>query len=151
MYTLCTGVSAYQLKKCAYIHLFCAFSVYQWSLNGTVATNLKNPSNVWGIIALASVDLIFVFSTEFWRGKAYNFFLSTHILGFTLILPAVSHLIHTWCSAGCMECIYLKSFRLQIYYDELLSFMQLDIFSRQEHQISRFMNDNHSSYYISNR
>ena len=50
---------------------------------------LQEPQNVWGIVALACMDLIFFFSTPYWRERAYNFFLTTHVTGFILVLPAV--------------------------------------------------------------
>lgn len=65
------------------IHYF-----YVWSLTGTFQQNILRPSSIWGLITLICVDLIFFFSTSFWRQKAYNIFLVTHIIGFILILPA---------------------------------------------------------------
>lgn len=64
--------------------------VYVWSLTGTFQQNIRRPSSIWGLVALICVDLIFFFSTSFWRQKAYNIFLVTHIIGFILVLPAVS-------------------------------------------------------------
>lgn len=48
------------------------------------------PSNYWGLIALICADVLVLFSTRWMRDKAYNLFLSTHIISFILILPAVS-------------------------------------------------------------
>ncbi|KAF8960641.1 hypothetical protein BDZ97DRAFT_1940337 [Flammula alnicola] len=66
------------------IHYF-----YAWSLDGTFTTEIKTPAAIWGTIALICLDILFFFSTEYWRGKAYNIFLTTHIVGFILVLPAL--------------------------------------------------------------
>lgn len=87
IYILFIGVSSYSLRGST--HLTFTITVYKWSLDGTLSQSLKSPSNMWGLVALACIDLIFIFSTQYWRGKAYNLFLSTHILGFTLVLPAL--------------------------------------------------------------
>ena len=65
-------------------------SVYQWALDGVLLEKLKTPASHWGLIALICMDMLFFFSTEFWRKRAYNVFLTTHIVGFSLVLPAVS-------------------------------------------------------------
>jgi len=44
---------------------------------------------MWGMVTLVCLDMIFLFSTQAVRNKAYNFFLSTHIIGFIFVLPAV--------------------------------------------------------------
>ncbi|KAH9475842.1 Ferric reduction oxidase 6 [Psilocybe cubensis] len=49
----------------------------------------KDPSNTWGMVALVSVNTIFLFSVQSVRNSAYNLFLATHILGFILVLPAM--------------------------------------------------------------
>ncbi|KAF9479536.1 hypothetical protein BDN70DRAFT_688824 [Pholiota conissans] len=63
--------------------------LYSWSLNGTLAEEFKDPETIWGLIALLCIDIIFFFSTAYWRQKAYNIFLGSHILGFVLVLPAL--------------------------------------------------------------
>ncbi|PPR00684.1 hypothetical protein CVT24_000972 [Panaeolus cyanescens] len=70
----------------ANIHSFHFF--YSWSLAGTFAANLRRTPVRWGIIALICLDMIYFFSVEFVRNKSYNFFLSTHILGFIIVWPA---------------------------------------------------------------
>ena len=67
--------------------------VYSAALNGTTAQMLAQPHIIWGIVALVCVDMIFLFSTRYWRERAYNFFLTTHITGFILVLPAVCILL----------------------------------------------------------
>lgn len=64
--------------------------VYKWAYNGTMAINLAKKSNVWGVVCLSAVDFVYVFSTSLWRTKSYNFFLTTHFVGYTLLIPSVS-------------------------------------------------------------
>jgi hypothetical protein len=66
------------------IHYF-----YAWSISGTFTKAIKSPSNAWGLATLVCIDSIYFFSTEYFRQKAYNIFLSTHVLGFIIVLPAV--------------------------------------------------------------
>ncbi|KAF4609979.1 hypothetical protein D9613_010568 [Agrocybe pediades] len=70
----------------ANIHSFHFF--YQWSLAGTFKKSIASPQSMWGLVALICLDMIFLFSIQAVRSKAYNFFLSTHIVGFILVLPA---------------------------------------------------------------
>ena len=67
--------------------------VYQWSLQGTLKQSMKLPNAIWGTVALICFDMIVFFSTQYWRQKAYNLFLSTHIIGFIIVMPAVSLII----------------------------------------------------------
>ena len=67
--------------------------VYKAAIHGTTALILARPHIVWGIVALACFDMIFFFSTQYCRERAYNFFLTTHITGFILVLPAVCILL----------------------------------------------------------
>ena len=71
------------------------YIVYKRSIDGTIAHKFTLPSNYWGLIALICMDLLFFFSTEFWRKRSYNVFLATHIVGFCLLLPAVSYFFQT--------------------------------------------------------
>lgn len=63
--------------------------VYEWTDAGTFLTHINKPSNAWGLVALTCADTIFFFSTAVWRQKAYNIFLSTHIISFSVLLPAI--------------------------------------------------------------
>ena len=54
---------------------------------------MKLPNAIWGTVALICLDVIVFFSTQYWRQKAYNLFLSTHIIGFVIVMPAVSLII----------------------------------------------------------
>ncbi|KAF8908120.1 hypothetical protein CPB84DRAFT_1813372 [Gymnopilus junonius] len=62
---------------------------YKWILKGTFMEEIKSSVGITGMIALVSLDVIYLFSVEFVRNKAYNFFLTTHIIGFIIVLPAV--------------------------------------------------------------
>ncbi|KAF8154708.1 hypothetical protein B0H34DRAFT_717545 [Crassisporium funariophilum] len=61
---------------------------YQWSLDGTFKQSMKRSNSIWGLVALICIDMIFFFSTAYWRQRAYNLFLTTHIFGFIFVLPA---------------------------------------------------------------
>ncbi|KAF8811101.1 hypothetical protein BYT27DRAFT_7221556 [Phlegmacium glaucopus] len=90
----------YGYEKVNFIHRFAGrlvvlaanihalYHFYIWSLAGTAARRFAQPHIIWGTVALACLDLIFFFSTQYWRQRAYNLFLTTHIIGFMLILPA---------------------------------------------------------------
>lgn len=67
----------------------CYFIVYKWLIAGTFQASIKSPSNTWGLVGLVAFDLIFFCSTDWWRKNAYNFFITTHVVGFCLLFPAV--------------------------------------------------------------
>ncbi|THU97325.1 hypothetical protein K435DRAFT_754126 [Dendrothele bispora CBS 962.96] len=67
--------------------------IYRWTNQGTFTQNIARPTAYWGLIATICIDLIFFFSIDFWRGRAYNVFLVTHILGVILLFP--STYLHT--------------------------------------------------------
>ncbi|KAF5337828.1 hypothetical protein D9758_015706 [Tetrapyrgos nigripes] len=62
--------------------------IYRWTNEGTFVKNIARPNIYWGLIATICVDLLFFFSVEFWRNKAYNFFLATHIISVILLFPS---------------------------------------------------------------
>jgi ferric-chelate reductase len=45
---------------------------------------------IWGFVAVISLDLLYIFSIQFFRQRAYNFFYGSHVVFFILFLPAVS-------------------------------------------------------------
>ena len=51
--------------------------------------SMETYSAKWGFVGLLCVDCLAFFSSAFWRRKAYNVFLTTHTISFTLFLPAV--------------------------------------------------------------
>ncbi|KAJ8090405.1 hypothetical protein PM082_019003 [Marasmius tenuissimus] len=61
---------------------------YQWTILGILRDALKAPTAYWGLIALLCLDLLYFFSTPFWRNKAYRTFLSTHIFSMILLVPS---------------------------------------------------------------
>lgn len=63
--------------------------IYTWTDAGTFRTHIKLPANIWGLVALICVNTIVFFSTSIWRRQAYNVFLTTHVISFSLILPAI--------------------------------------------------------------
>ncbi|KAF5366283.1 hypothetical protein D9758_005694 [Tetrapyrgos nigripes] len=62
--------------------------LYKFLLASTFRESIAKPSNYWGLIATICMDCLFFFSTSFWRSKAYNIFLATHIPCAILVLPA---------------------------------------------------------------
>lgn len=50
---------------------------------------IDRPQTKWGIVALVCLDCMILFSTSYWRQRAYNVFIATHIFGIALLLPAV--------------------------------------------------------------
>ncbi|KAH7912892.1 hypothetical protein BJ138DRAFT_1082687 [Hygrophoropsis aurantiaca] len=87
-------------EKLNYIHRFAGLLIiiatnlhglgyiYQWTFSGTFSKYIIQPANIWALVALGCLDLIYFFSTSFWRQKAYNVFFSTHVIGFVIFLPA---------------------------------------------------------------
>lgn len=59
--------------------------VYEWSIAGDFQKKISSPSTIYGFITLLGVDLIVIFSTSFWRRKAYNVFVVTHVTGFIMV------------------------------------------------------------------
>ena len=71
------------------------FVVYRWTLLGTMSKEFKSTSNRWGLVTLTCMDVIFVFSRPIVRARAYNLFRMTHVVGYIIIIPAVSASTHT--------------------------------------------------------
>ncbi|KAI6044555.1 ferric reductase like transmembrane component-domain-containing protein [Pisolithus marmoratus] len=63
--------------------------IYEWASEGQLAAELKMPQRMWGLVALVALDIIYFFSTPFWRSKAYNIFFGSHIICFIIFLPTV--------------------------------------------------------------
>ncbi|KAJ4474404.1 hypothetical protein J3R30DRAFT_3707292 [Lentinula aciculospora] len=63
--------------------------IYKWCLASNFMEEIANPKCYWGLIGLICIDGLFLFSTEFVRRKAYNFFLATHISALTVLVIAM--------------------------------------------------------------
>ena len=63
--------------------------VYYWSIHGTVSQKFALSQNIWGLTALICFNMMFFFSTQYWRERAYNIFLRIHIVGVIFALLAV--------------------------------------------------------------
>ena len=70
--------------------------VYRWTVLGTISKEFKSTSNRWGLVTLTCMDVIFVFSRPIVRARAYNLFRMTHVVGYIIIIPAVSASTHTY-------------------------------------------------------
>ena len=67
-------------------------TVYKWTVAGIFVHKLQTPNLAFGFIGLIAINVLFFFSTAFWRRKFYNIFLFSHILGIiTLPICLVSH------------------------------------------------------------
>lgn len=64
------------------------YHFYSWFLNGTAAQMFALNHNIWGLVALVCVDLMWFFSTRYWRERAHNIFFRTHIVGSIFVLLA---------------------------------------------------------------
>ncbi|ESK85768.1 putative iron reductase [Moniliophthora roreri MCA 2997] len=69
-------------------NIHCLGYFYSWTLLGIFSQAIKAPTAYWGLIALICLDLLYFFSTSFWRQNAYNMFISTHVVCAILLLPA---------------------------------------------------------------
>jgi ferric-chelate reductase len=49
------------------------------------------PKNVWGLVALCAIDLLFISSVSFVRNRMYTLFFGTHVICVTVFLYAVRH------------------------------------------------------------
>ncbi|KAJ7705370.1 hypothetical protein B0H17DRAFT_1193059 [Mycena rosella] len=63
--------------------------IFKWSQAGEFQAKIRQPAYVNALLALTAVNLIFIFSTAFFRSKYYRIFLSTHITGFSILFPAL--------------------------------------------------------------
>ncbi|KAF9239998.1 hypothetical protein BU15DRAFT_74226 [Melanogaster broomeanus] len=62
--------------------------IYVWTFDGTLSAYLHTSHVIWALVALVALDVLYFFSTSFWRRKAYNIFIGTHIICFIVFLPA---------------------------------------------------------------
>ncbi|RXW24355.1 hypothetical protein EST38_g1470 [Candolleomyces aberdarensis] len=77
--------------------VFCAnlhgvFYVYKWTATGTFTTAIARPKNVWGMILLIAINILWIFSTIGWRkgkGLGYRVFIWSHVLGAIVTIPAI--------------------------------------------------------------
>ncbi len=65
-------------------------------MGGIFTASIKEPQNAWGLLALVALDVLWLFSLDFWRQKAYNIFLTIHILCFALVIPGVRSSLHVF-------------------------------------------------------
>lgn len=65
--------------------------IWQFAYKGTLAKEIQEPVVQWGIAALCAFDLLIFFSLPIFRKRAYNFFLTTHIVGLILVPITMSY------------------------------------------------------------
>jgi len=59
----------------------CHILVYEWTAEGIITQKLQTSPVAFGVLGVVSMNVLFLFSTAFWRRRFYNVFLLTHILG----------------------------------------------------------------------
>ncbi|KAJ7220513.1 hypothetical protein GGX14DRAFT_431088 [Mycena pura] len=64
-------------------------NIFVWSQEGVFKTKAKIPALTHGLLALAAVNFIFIFSTSFFRKRFYRIFVASHITGFAILFPAL--------------------------------------------------------------
>lgn len=69
--------------------LHCVFYFYRWTMTESFTENLARPTNAWGFVALFFMNVMIIFSTDFWRQNAYNVFLWTHTISIIVVLPSL--------------------------------------------------------------
>ncbi|KAI9571020.1 ferric reductase like transmembrane component-domain-containing protein [Boletus coccyginus] len=62
---------------------------YDWSIAGTISEKISEPPVMRGLVALACVDMLGIFSIRFVRSRFYNVFFVTHVVGLTVVLFTV--------------------------------------------------------------
>ncbi|KAF8504341.1 hypothetical protein F5888DRAFT_1799059 [Russula emetica] len=63
--------------------------LYVWSATGAIQSQLFGiPKNVWGLVALCAIDLLFVSSISFVRNRMYSLFFGLHVICVTVFLYA---------------------------------------------------------------
>ncbi|KAF5381629.1 hypothetical protein D9615_005461 [Tricholomella constricta] len=62
---------------------------YKWSIAGIFQRQISRPSAMWGLVGLIALDTMWFFSLSFWRSKFHNIMFTTHIIGFSLGVPAL--------------------------------------------------------------
>jgi ferric-chelate reductase len=77
--------------------------VRKWLISGKLAIASASPHIIWGYVAIASLALLTITSLPFIRRMAHGFFLSCHIVGFTMFLVGLTmHIAEAlpYCIAG---------------------------------------------------
>ncbi|KAJ9122750.1 hypothetical protein QFC24_004179 [Naganishia onofrii] len=75
----------------------------KWLISGKLAIASASPHIIWGYVAIASLALLTITSLPFIRRMAHGFFLSCHIVGFTMFLVGLTmHIAEAlpYCIAG---------------------------------------------------
>ncbi|KAJ9116922.1 hypothetical protein QFC22_004580 [Naganishia vaughanmartiniae] len=78
-----------------------------WVIAGKLAKASASPHIIWGYVAIASLALLTITSLPFIRRMAHGFFMSCHVVGFTMFLVGLAlHISEAvpYCLAGA--CLY---------------------------------------------
>ncbi|KAI0339247.1 incomplete iron reductase [Trametopsis cervina] len=63
--------------------------IYQWVLRGIWRERISETNYSWGLVALVSIDILFISSLSFVRQNFYNVFYFSHLIALVLLLVAV--------------------------------------------------------------
>ncbi|KAF7324752.1 Iron reductase [Mycena kentingensis (nom. inval.)] len=63
--------------------------IFAWSQEGIFKTKMQYSAIRHGFLALVAVNILFIFSTSFVRAKYYRTFIVAHVVGFTVLFPAL--------------------------------------------------------------
>ncbi|TEB36637.1 hypothetical protein FA13DRAFT_1762022 [Coprinellus micaceus] len=63
------------------------YYIYKWTANGTFLAKLAIPKFFWGFVFLIAMDVMFVFSIEYFRRKTYQLFFWSHTIGTIAMIP----------------------------------------------------------------
>ncbi|KAF7303754.1 Iron reductase [Mycena indigotica] len=63
--------------------------IFQWCQEGVFKTKIRIFAQTHGLLALTAVNMLFFFSTSFFRAKYYRLFVNTHLLGLATLLPGL--------------------------------------------------------------
>ncbi|KAH6904251.1 ferric reductase transmembrane component [Coprinopsis sp. MPI-PUGE-AT-0042] len=95
------SIMGYGYEKLNFLHRFAArvvilasnihaiYYFYKWTLEGTFMPQMLRATNAWGMACLIFLDLIYLLSSSFFRNNYYNLFLWSHMICFSILVPAV--------------------------------------------------------------
>ncbi|KAJ9101718.1 hypothetical protein QFC21_003057 [Naganishia friedmannii] len=86
---------------CSALHV--GLWMQKWAVAGNLAVASASPHIIWGYIAIASLALLSITSLPFIRRMAHGFFMSCHVVGFTMFLVGLAMHISAalpYCLAG---------------------------------------------------
>ncbi|KAJ7578669.1 ferric reductase like transmembrane component-domain-containing protein [Mycena floridula] len=62
--------------------------IYKWLIAKTFRETISEPHMYYGLIGMICFDILFLFSTQWWRKASYNTFICTHVMAAIAVLPS---------------------------------------------------------------